>query len=294
MAAEKWARVQYRVGRAVAWLGWHGGAAQIFREALADDPLLLDAQYSLCDALMAGERWAEAAVAVRDLAQQVPASVEIQGNLVLCLARAGAHEATIEALDRMIRLRPFQPELHLLKGALFRRRRQHGEAIRAFRWAVSLGHSATVAHFQLGEAVLGLEHWQTLLQRYRSALAVPCEASVYEASLSALNAPPLPVLDPVDADGGSAPAARAVLTQAPSPPRRLGLRVGEWGQLLAGRWQVLLYRHFRKGEPHLAIRRYRRAWALRSERLGKTASGTGQHGIGDLAAPRAPVEGGER
>jgi tetratricopeptide (TPR) repeat protein len=294
MAAEKWARVQYRVGRAVAWVGWHSGAAQIFREALADDPSLIEALYSLCDALMQGERWVEAAGALRDLTQQVPASVELQGNLVLCLARAGDQDAAIDALDRMIRLRPFQPELHLLKGALYRKRRQHGEAIRAFRWAVSLGHSATVTRFQLGEAILGLEHWQALLQRYESALAVPHEGSSFEPSASALNAPPLPVLDSVAPDGEPFPLARPSGPQTPSPPRRLSLRLVEWGELLAGRWQVLLDRHFKRGDPHLAIRRYRRAWALRSERLGTSPNGVGPHRIGSLADPDASAGQGER
>jgi tetratricopeptide (TPR) repeat protein len=86
---------------------------------------------------------------------------------VLALCRDGRGHDAVLALQRLIDLRPSRAELHILLGALLRRLHRADEAIRCFRWALTLPPAAQ--RFVLGEDVLGETGWAEVLASFKAA-----------------------------------------------------------------------------------------------------------------------------
>lgn len=164
------AAAHYRLGRALAFWGWHGGAAHAFRDALGVDPDFAPAHVGLGEALVRRRSWWEASRSFREAARLQPSNSEIQGNLVLTLGKAGLWDAAVLALERLSRLRPNEGQLHVLRGALLLARlRRPADAIRAFRFAARLETSPSWSRFFLGEALLGARRWSDTVQAFTSA-----------------------------------------------------------------------------------------------------------------------------
>lgn len=164
------AAVHYRLGRTLAFWGWHGGAAHAFRDALGVDPDFAPAHVGLGEALVRGRAWWEASRSFREAARLQPSNSEIQGNLVLTLGKAGLWDAAVLALERLSRLRPNEGQLHVLRGALLLARlRRPADAIRAFRFAARLETTPSWSRFFLGEALLGARMWSDTVQAFTSA-----------------------------------------------------------------------------------------------------------------------------
>lgn len=165
------ARCCYRLGRLLSTLGWHGGALQSYRDALRFDSAFAFAHFGQGEECVRLGRWREAAACFEKAAALRPSDIEIQGNRVFALFRAGLYDDTAVAIERLARLRPDQQELHLLLGAVLRRADRHAEALRAFRWAVRLPPRTEDRRFHLGLALLGEQEWAEVMESCRAARA---------------------------------------------------------------------------------------------------------------------------
>jgi predicted Zn-dependent protease len=185
------ARVHHQLATACTWWGLDSLAVTAFRDAVRAAPAWPQAHVDLADVLVRLGRWQEASRAFAEAGRKRPADSGIQAGLVLSLARAGRTGEALLALQRLLAREPDRAELHVLRGALLVRERRPVEAIRAFRWASTLGLRAPAARFALGEAVLGERAWQELLAAYRrsaaGAQAVPAQPP---PGRSVLNEPP--------------------------------------------------------------------------------------------------------
>lgn len=166
------ARLHLGLGRLLSLGGWDAGVLRACADALRVDPELGEAHFRMGEAFARRRLWLEASRAFGEAARLAPASVEVQGNLLLALWRAGRREPALRSLRRLIHLRPNQAELHLLRGALLMRLRHPEEAIRAFRWAAGLELSPHWQRFFLGEALLGAREWDAVVRAYERAAAI--------------------------------------------------------------------------------------------------------------------------
>lgn len=156
-------------GPGLALCGWHDGAVQAFGDALRAQPRRPGTRFRLAESQARLGRWVAAAESYRAALALRPGDVEAQGNLVIALGRSGAWEQAETALKRLIDLQPREAELHVLLGAMLRRRGQTLEAIRSFRFALTL--PPCPRECALGVGVLGPDGWQDVMQSYRSAVA---------------------------------------------------------------------------------------------------------------------------
>ncbi len=268
MASLAW--IHCALGDLLVLAGLPATGARAYRDALAVEPDA-DVWTRLGDALVAKRRWLEAAGAFAAAARLRPDSIEAAGGLVLSLARAGRGHNCLAAVDALLRLRPFEAEPHLLRSALLLRLGRRSMALQALRWAARLDRLPATHRFVLGEALLGADAWETLLDQHRIARAyvgtLPVAAN--DAGRSVLNTAPAPL--------------RAAQAPRPAPDARRRLRpaLARTGGLIAsavplrslarGAARALLMslaRNFANRRPHLAIRSYRAAFELERTRRG--------------------------
>jgi tetratricopeptide (TPR) repeat protein len=165
-------RLHYRCGRLFKVLGWPGGAASAYRDAIAASPQWAEAHFELGDALLDSQDWGGAAAAFAESVRLRPDHHDARGNLVLALVRQGRTLEAIEALRSLARVRHQDAELYLLLGSLCRRADLYDEAVRAFRWAVNLPRPPASRRCSLGEALLGVTEWGKVLEAYDGAAAL--------------------------------------------------------------------------------------------------------------------------
>lgn len=186
------ARLHRRLGDVLLLLGSPRLAAWAYADALSRDPHCADTHVVRGDALGRAGHWLEASESYREAVRLRPGSLEAQGSLVHALARARRHADCLLALDGLIRLRPFDAEPHLLRGALLGRLGRQINAVHAFRWAAQLAVAPDGKHFFLGEDLLGTRSWRALLAHHRSAHALvsPVGRPANAPGHSVLNSPP--------------------------------------------------------------------------------------------------------
>jgi len=161
-----------RLGDLLLLLGSPGGAAWAYADALRVFPDCARTHLARGDALSRACRWLEASVDYREAARLQPSSLEAHGSLVQALARGRRPAECLAAIDGLIRVRPFDAEPHLLRGALLSRLGRHTHAVQTFRWAAQLKVGPDDRRFLLGEEVLGARSWTSLLAHHRSAQAL--------------------------------------------------------------------------------------------------------------------------
>jgi tetratricopeptide (TPR) repeat protein len=185
------ARLSLGLGNLLRQVGWLGGAAWAYSDALVAVPNLADAHLGLGEVRGALGHWQAAATSFRAAVDLLPSDIEAQGNLVLALTRAGCWGEGVAAARRLIELRPGDPELHVFLGLTMRRAGQPGEAIRAFRWAARLASVVSERRFVLGEAVFGQGPWRAALASLDLGQRLVQKPAVEAASMgSRLNARP--------------------------------------------------------------------------------------------------------
>jgi tetratricopeptide (TPR) repeat protein len=249
-SASRWARLHFHLAESLETWGWRAGACWAYSDAVAADPTFAEAHFRMGEILVKLKRWTEARRALQQAIRLQPYHMEAHGNLVVSLYRQSALREATQILERMTRLRPFSAELHLVRGAILRRRRMHGESIRAFRWAVTLDLGAQSTRFNLGRELFGASEWEALVASYRGARDFDS----------------LPIQRKRHADGlcaskrairvGEMKAVAHGISMSPSPSRRsrspLTLVVALF-HVIDGKLRVFL------GQPHDAIRAFRQA-----------------------------------
>lgn len=162
--------------RALELLGLCGAAVWAYRRALRRRPADTELCLRLGETLGALGRWDEAAHAFRCAARLRPRCAEAHGNLALALHRVGRDQAALEALRALSALHPRRAELHLLLATWLLRRRHPAEALRAFRAALAADPVPRSTRFFLGEALLGVEEWERLVDELGHARGLATRA----------------------------------------------------------------------------------------------------------------------
>ncbi|HEY8148508.1 MAG TPA: tetratricopeptide repeat protein [Vicinamibacteria bacterium] len=233
--------------RGLRQLGLLTLAVEAYHDAVEADPACFEGWFAMGEVLARDRRWEAAIEAFHTAAALRPADVEAQGNLVLALYRSGKRCDAAAAMRRLIDLRPGQPELYLVLGAIQCRTRRPWEAIRTLRWAAHLAVPATTKRFLLGETLFGERQWrETLghLDAVRTPAVLPASAGRGRK-----------------ARAGVAPRRKtlaAILQARVRPPMALSAALCG----LAAFGHLLVARAFVGRQPHLAIRSLRAARRL--------------------------------
>ena len=161
--------LQRGLASALAWCGWSGGAAALYREVVREHPSDAVARFGLAEALARLGDWPAAAWAFREAARLLPGDPECLANLAVALARAGRWGRAAQAFRELARLRPGEAEPQLLVAESLRRAGRTVEAIRAFRAAAPLGEAPPGERSRLGPVAVGPSAWSALVAQHRSA-----------------------------------------------------------------------------------------------------------------------------
>jgi tetratricopeptide (TPR) repeat protein len=181
--------------------------------------------------------------------ERQPRGLEYAASLVVSLHRADRTDELVEALRRLVELRPDEGELSVLFGAVLLRQGRRVEALRAFRWAVRLSPGPARRRFVLGETLLGAFGWEQALDAWQGARQ----------------------LQPEEPEAIRLRKGRSVLQQHPGRARSRGAakkpapaRVGDLLARMRSRWSGLGARVQRSlVEPVAGDARERRVRALR-------------------------------
>ena len=202
--APRHARALNLIGHAYGQIGDKAGAIAFLQRAIAADPKVNGAHYSLGALLQAAGRNAEAAecyaraiallpddfrahnnlgnvlVALNRHAEGIehlekavalkPDFAEMQVNLGAALIAAGRHQEALSWYEKAAALKPGMPEAHLGIGNTLQQLGRHGEAIERFRGAMMVRDSE--AHMNTGVSLQALGRYEEALEEYRKALAL--------------------------------------------------------------------------------------------------------------------------
>jgi Flp pilus assembly protein TadD len=203
------ARLHLGLAKILNGLGWPRLAALACRDAVAARPLWADAHQELGESLGHAQDWAAAARAFEQAVRLKPDNGDARGGLAVACARSGRVADALAAVEVLGRQRPHDVEIHLILGTLYRQAHRHGEAVRAFRWAVRLPSPPVMRRCTLGESLLGPEAWSGVVAAWRQAASLAPAAAPAASGRSSLNQHP----------SQTAGEFRRVAPQAPLAPQ---------------------------------------------------------------------------
>jgi tetratricopeptide (TPR) repeat protein len=167
------------LGDLFARRGLHGEALERYREARAADAARADARLGEVKALLAMERFEEAAPLAEELLQIAPE--EVEALVVAARARSAAGDASgaLSALEHAQQRAPARADLHKLQGDVARRVGDRPAALAAYQAALELDSGFIQVWLDLGRLHEEKEEWTEAEHAYERALdALP---TFYEA-----------------------------------------------------------------------------------------------------------------
>jgi tetratricopeptide (TPR) repeat protein len=149
------ARARFAAGIGLARQGKTAEAIEAFRRAIALDPDLVEAHFSL-GVLLARQGRANYGAAMREFLEVLrrnPRDVDARINISNLLEQEGDLNASVAEMRRAVEIAPFNPDLFVMLGNKQHQARMYAEAAGSFRKALGSGRALPRAHYGLGLAL---------------------------------------------------------------------------------------------------------------------------------------------
>ncbi len=153
-------------------------ATQTLEETLRLYPAHSDARRELLRIYTLTKNWASALPYVRNAAHEQQMDFDAQAKWATCCESLGLYDEAREALERMKRLAPYAPEVHVSLGRIYSALGENAEAIDSFAEAIHIDSHHANAYFNAGDLLYQMGYYTKAAETYLAGLEVePTRAS---------------------------------------------------------------------------------------------------------------------
>ena len=178
---------QYMLARQRNEAGQTERAVQLYREAIALRPALLEAHFALSATLVTLDQTAEAIETCRRAVRSAPQNAAAHFHLGVALAAGGELAAAEEQLRHAITLGPGNADPQKALGHLLMSQGKYDEAAAAFGTAVKSDPDDADSHYDLGRALESADRPQPARAAFEAALAADPDHKLARQALEALS-----------------------------------------------------------------------------------------------------------